>query len=67
MNVVALSLMLLQIVLEEAVKNNAAEEFVQTIQAAIASLQKVHGTDVTFEQLESLRTAPMWDKVVTKP
>lgn len=33
---------------------------VTDLQAAIDALQKVHGTAVTFEQAEALRTKPTW-------
>ena len=59
-NAVALALMLLQQELEAAKVGGAAPAIVAGLANAIAELQKVHGSDVTFAQLESLRTKPTW-------
>jgi hypothetical protein len=59
-NVIDLVLSLLKVVLDSANTNNLAAEIVAGIEAAIAELQKVRGTDVTFAQLESLRVQPKW-------
>lgn len=60
MNTLLLALMLLQIALEDAKVNGAAPEIVEGIEAAIAAIQKVHGSDVTFAQLEQLRSKALW-------
>jgi hypothetical protein len=61
-NVIDLVISLLTTVLG-SVKGSAAAEAVsiaQNIEAAIASLQAVQGTPVTYAQLESLRVKPTW-------
>lgn len=52
---VALALQLLQSVVDEAVKSDVPREIIQDVEAAIASLVKTSGSDVTFGQLEQLR------------
>ncbi len=59
-SVIGLVLTLLDGVLQSAKANNVSIEIVQGVEAAIAALSKVHGTPVTFEQLESLRVKPEW-------
>jgi len=59
-NVIALVLSLLGTVLEQAKVSEVATEVIAGIEAAIAALQKVQGTDVTYTQLESLRVKPQW-------
>lgn len=59
-NVIELVLALLANVLAAAKVGGAAPEVIAAIQAAIDSLAKVHGTDVTFQQLEELRVKPQW-------
>jgi hypothetical protein len=55
---ISLALNLLKIVLENAKVQGLAAEVVADIQAAVDKLQSVHGTPVTYEQLESLRIKP---------
>lgn len=59
---IALSLNLLQLVLSNIKGSGAsvASEITQGIEAAIANLQTVQGTPVTYAQLESLRVEPKW-------
>lgn len=58
---IALSLAFLQAVLESAKVNGAAVEVIENLEAAIAKLLTVQGTDVTFEQLEGLKfPTPKW-------
>ena len=60
LNVIDLVLSLLSSLLT-TVKGSAAadaSEIAQGIEAAIASLQAVQGSPVTYAQLESLRTKP---------
>jgi hypothetical protein len=59
---VQLALGLLQLVLNHVKGSNAdvASEITQGIENAIASLEAVQGTPVTYEQLESLRVEPKW-------
>lgn len=59
-NVLALILSLLESTLTAAKVGGAAVEVIDAISSAIASLQKVRGTDVTFAQLEGLRVEPKW-------
>lgn len=57
--IIQLALGLTQLVLEQIkTKSDVPSEIVADVQAAFDALQKVHGTPVTFEQLESLRTKP---------
>ena len=61
--IITLSLNLLQVVLSNLKANPLTAEIqvaADGIAAAIASLQKVQGTPVTFEQLESMRFQPKW-------
>ncbi len=60
-NSIALALLLLRIALDEALTNHAPEdEIITSLQSAIEALVKVHGTDITFQQLEELRVKPAW-------
>ena len=59
-NIIDLILNLLQIALNAANVNGLASEIVTGIQAAIAELEKVRGTTVTYGQLEALRIKPTW-------
>jgi hypothetical protein len=52
--------MLLQSVLAAAGVNPKYSKLIAGVQAAIAELEKVKGTDVTFNQLEGLRVTPTW-------
>jgi hypothetical protein len=60
-NVIELVLNLLSTVLGQ-IKGipGYATEIVTGIEAAIAELEKVRGTPVTYSQLESLRVSPTW-------
>src|SRR2546423_96187 len=60
---IQLSLLLAQTVLDELKSGKAtdtASQVIADLESAVAALQKVQGTDVTFQQLESLRTTPKW-------
>ena len=61
-NIISLVLGLLTTVLGQVKGSTAAEadSIAQNIEAAIASLQVVQNTPVTFAQLESLRVEPKW-------
>lgn len=59
-SIISLVLALLRTTLEAAKVGGAAPEVIAAIQSAIDSLEKVRGTDVTFQQLESLRVEPKW-------
>jgi hypothetical protein len=55
-----IALALLNQELQNAKVSGAAQEIIDSIAEAIASLVKVHGSDVTFDQLEQLRTKCLW-------
>lgn len=57
---IELALTLLSFVLDAAHVQGTAPDVIKDIETAVAALAKVHGTDVTFEQLESLRIEPKW-------
>lgn len=59
-SIISLVLALLKIVEAEAIKNQLADNVISGIQGAIAELEKVRGSEVTYQQLESLRTEPKW-------
>ncbi len=61
-NVIDLVISLLTTVLSSVKGSTAADaiKIAQSIEAAIASLQAVQGTPVTYDQLESLRVKPQW-------
>ena len=59
-SLVTSSLALLQILLANAVQSGLAQEIIADIEAAIAALLKVQGSDVTYGQLEQLRIQPKW-------
>lgn len=61
-SIITLALNLLQLVLSNFKSSTATDiaEITQGIEAAIASLQAVQGTPVTYAQLESLRVQPKW-------
>lgn len=57
------ALLLLEGVLASLGKNTTTDnitEVAEDVSAAIASIQKYAGTDVTFPQLESLKLTPQW-------
>ena len=60
--IVQLALSLLQLVLGNLKGSGAtvASEITQGIEQAIAALEAVQGTPVTYSQLESLRVEPKW-------
>jgi hypothetical protein len=41
-------------------KNTADEKILSEVRAALVEYEKVHGSEVTKIQLESLRTTPQW-------
>lgn len=55
-----LVLLLLSSILESAKVGGMAPELIANVEAAIASLTKVIGTPVTYQQLESLRVKTTW-------
>jgi hypothetical protein len=55
---IELSLTLVQSVLSQLKNTGAEAAIVADVQAAVDALLKVHGTDVTYQQLESLRVKP---------
>ena len=57
---VSTALFLLNLLLTSLTKNKTAPEIIALIQSAIASLQQVQGTDVTWQQLNDLRVEPTW-------
>lgn len=57
---VSLILALLQSVLASAKVGGVAPEVIANIEAAVANLLKVQGSDVTYAQLESLRVTTKW-------
>lgn len=57
---ISLALNLLQVVLSSAGIKGLAPEVAANIEAAIASLLAVQGSDVTYQQLEGLRVEPKW-------
>lgn len=57
---ISLVLTLLQSVLTSAKVGGVPTEVVALIEAAVANLMKVQGTDVTYSQLESLRVKTEW-------
>jgi hypothetical protein len=59
-SIIDLVLSLLGTALTAAKANNVALDVVQGIEAAVAALQKVQGTPVTYGQLEGLRVKPQW-------
>lgn len=59
-SILDLVLRLLNIALEAAHANEVSIEVVTGIQNAIAELEKVRGTPVTFGQLENLRIKSTW-------
>ncbi len=62
MNWLQLIFMASQLV-EQLIKSDAAKEVIDLARAALQKLVEVHGTDVTSDQLESLRIQiPDWSK-----
>ena len=57
---IELALTLAQQVLAAAKINGLAVDIIADLEAAVASLEKVQGTDVTFDQLEGLRVKAQW-------
>lgn len=55
MDYVALALSLLQTVLASAHAGNAAVDTITTLEAAVAKILSVQGSDVSYKQLEDLR------------
>lgn len=60
LNLIQLIIVLLQGVLSATTKAQLPQEIIASIQAAIVSLQQVVDTEVTFKQLEGIRTEPQW-------
>lgn len=59
------SLGTLQTVLPIITKSNLPATIIALVENAVANLQKVAGSDITFGQLESLRTTAQWDANAT--
>jgi hypothetical protein len=57
---ISLSLTLLQSILASAQVGGVAPEVIANIEAAVANLLAVQGTQVTFAQLEGLRVTTKW-------
>ncbi len=57
---IALALSLLQTVLSSAKIGNAEQEVIAVIEAAVAKLLSVKGSNVTYQQLEDLRSKSTW-------
>lgn len=57
---IALALSLASQALNDAKVNGAPAEIVDYLEGAVSNLVKVHGSEVTFGQLEGLRTKPLW-------
>ena len=57
---ISLAITLLQSVLEAAKVTGVPADVVAMLEAAVANLLKVQGTDVTYSQLESLRVQTKW-------
>jgi len=57
---IELALTLAQQVLAAAKINGLTADIIADLEAAVASLEKVQGTDVTFDQLEGLRVKAQW-------
>lgn len=54
---IQVALSLAKVVLSQATKSSLPAEVIADVQAAVDALQRVHGTSVTKEQVESLRLA----------
>lgn len=59
-SIIELVLSLLGTALQAAKVNGIASDVISGIAAAIAELEKVRGTPVTYQQLEGLRVTPKW-------
>ncbi len=59
-SVIELVLALLNIVLAQAGVKGLPAEIVTDVEAAVAALNRVRGSEVTFGQLEGLRIQPKW-------
>lgn len=57
---IELALALAQQVLAAAKINGLAATIIADLEAAVVALEKVQGTDVTFDQLEGLRVKAQW-------
>lgn len=57
---ISLVLTILQSVLTAAKVGGVPADVIALIEAAIANLMKVQGTDVTYSQLEGLRVKTEW-------
>lgn len=57
---ILLSLNLLAVSLAAAKISGAPQTIIDEIEAAIAKLQTVQGTPVTWEQVQGLRTSAQW-------
>ena len=57
---ILLSLNLLSVSLAAAKIAGAPQAIIDELTAAITKLQSVQGTDVTWEQLQGLRTSAQW-------
>lgn len=59
-SIIDLVLSLLGSLLTTLLKNKVPGEIVADVEAAVAKLQSVQGTLVTYQQFESLRVTPEW-------
>lgn len=60
MTLVQLGIFAAQGIIQVATKNKLPQNIIDAANNALAELKKVQGTEVTREQLESLRTSPQW-------
>ena len=60
MTFLQLAFMLITTELNAAKVGGAAPEILANLQASLDALLRVHGTDVTFDQLEGLRVTAKW-------
>lgn len=60
MTLLQIAIALIATELDAAKVGGAAPEIIANLEAALASLIAVHGTDVTYEGLEALRVKPTW-------
>jgi DNA-binding Xre family transcriptional regulator len=60
MDYIALALSLLQTALASAQAGKAEQEVIAVLQSAMQKLLQTEGSNVTFQQLESLRSKTTW-------
>jgi len=60
LSILSLILSLVDGLVGALIKNNAPAEIIAAAQAALAALQKVEGSPVTSDQLQSMKFTPFW-------